>query len=239
VVRLRRKEGRFTGNFSTEDRTPEQSLVLLAGSGATSTEEKTLFFGIGSRAVDQIEIEVKWPGSGSEWFDGFCDNGIVTLSEGSGFGLVEPSSSPLVIPSASQSATPSVELSESPSAGPVISSIWDTLGQTMGFSVCGMESPSAAASVSQTDSPSAAPSAFQTAALSLEPSVAQSTAPVVESSETTAPVVEPAGSSEEVLNIEGGIPVDATEQPCPSVSGFGALVVWHVAFLLDAVRLFI
>lgn len=80
VVQLYKKENRTDGSA----RRAEQTLTLLAGSAAMTTEEKTLFFGVGSETVDQFEAKVLWPGGGPEWFDVFVENGVVTLTEGTG-----------------------------------------------------------------------------------------------------------------------------------------------------------
>ena len=67
-----------------------QTMILLAGSGAMSTEEKTVFFGTGQEPVSQFNVEVLWPGGSSEWFDGFSQNGVVTLTEGNGSSVPDP-----------------------------------------------------------------------------------------------------------------------------------------------------
>ncbi|CAB9508323.1 aspic unbv domain protein [Seminavis robusta] len=75
VAQLSRKDG--SG--------PKQTLILSAGSAAMSTEEKTLFFGMGSSDVSDYESSITWPGSGeTEVFDGFSEPKIVTLVQGTG-----------------------------------------------------------------------------------------------------------------------------------------------------------
>ena len=67
-VHLYKKDG--SGN--------RQLLILLAGSGAMTSEEKTLFFGIGrNNNMAEYEVAVEWPGGQMEYFDAFTKSAIV------------------------------------------------------------------------------------------------------------------------------------------------------------------